>query len=246
MNSRPVLIAAGLFFPLTCCAQETSIPPLKTEPHHHLVLHNSYVNVYSVEVQPHDSVRLHKHEVDGIGIILSDSEITVRAPGKPDSHQKVTNGQLRLQSAGYVHSTSIDGDLPYRNVTVELHATQGAPQNLCATLVAIQPTHCPASTVMPSRDGYTEQPQFKTDQTEITLIRISPGQSATLDAPALPQLLVFLDEAEGIAENASGKPLRAGDFIWREASSAKQVFRNASPREMRVVAFAFKDEKSAK
>lgn len=246
MNPRKALIAAAFFSHLICRAQETSIPSLKTEPHHHLVLHNSHVNVYSVEVQPHDSVRLHKHEVEGIGIVLSDSEITVRAPGKPDSHQKVPNGQLRFQSAGYIHSTSIDGDLPYRNVTVELLTTQGAPQNLCATLIAGQPTHCPASPVMPTRDGYTEQPQFQTDQTEITLISIPRGQSATLDAPALPQLLVFLDEGEGVTENGSGKPLRVGDFIWRDASSAEQVFRNASPREMRVVAFTFKNEQSAK
>ncbi len=109
MNFRPALIAAALCFPLMCCAQETSIPPLKSEPHHRLVLNNRYVNVYSVEVQPHDSVRLHRHEADGIGIMLSDSEITVRAPGKPESHQNVTKGQLRLQTAGYVHSTYIEG-----------------------------------------------------------------------------------------------------------------------------------------
>jgi hypothetical protein len=246
MNSREALIAAAIYFLLTCCAQETSIPPLKSEPHHHLLLHNAYVNVYSVEVQPHDSVQLHRHEVDGIGIMLSKSEITVRVPGKPDSHQNVTNGQLRLQSAGYVHSTSIDGDTPYRNVTVELLATQRSPQNLCATLIATQPTHCPAPRTKPNLDGRTEQPQFQTDQTEITLIRISPGQSATLDAPTFPQLLVILDKVECGTENGSGKSLRAGDFLWREANSVAQIFKDASPSEVRVVAFAFKNEKSAK
>jgi len=244
MNSRQVLIAAALCFPVTCRAQETNIPPLKSEPHHHLVLHNSYVNVYSVEVQPHDSVQLHRHEADGIGIMLSNSEITVRAPGKSDLHQNVTNGQLRLQTAGYVHSTYIDGDTPYRNVTVELLATQRSPQNLCATIIAAQPTHCPPP--KPNPDGRTEQPQFQTDQTGITLIRISPGQSLTLDAPARPQLLVILDEAEGATGNSSLTSLRAGDFLWRDANSAVQVFRNASPSEVRVVAFTFKDEKSAK
>jgi hypothetical protein len=246
MNSQLVLIVAVILSPLTCCAQESSISPLKSEPHHHLVLHNSYVNVYSVEVQPHDSVRLHKHEVDGIGIMLSDSEITVHAPGKPDSHQSVTNGQLRLQSAGYVHSTYIDGDAPYRNITVELLATQSSPQNICATLIPNQPTHCPASPPMPSGGGYTEQEQFRTDQTEIILIRISPGQRATLDTPVLPQLLVFLDEGESVTENGSGKPLRAGDFLWRAANSAAQVFKNTGSSEMRIVAFGFKNEKSAK
>jgi hypothetical protein len=246
MNSRTALIAATLYFPFACCAQETSIPPLKSEPHHHLVLHNPYVNVYSVEVQPHDSVQLHRHEADGIGIMLSNSEITVRAPGKPESHQSVTNGQLRLQSAGDVHSTAIDGDAPYRNITVELLVTQRSPQNLCATLIATQPIHCPASRTDPNLDGRAEQPQFQTDQTEITLIRISPGRSATLDAPALPQLLVILDEAESATKDSSGKSLHPGDFLWRDANSAAQVFKNLSPSEVRVVVFAFKNEKSEK
>ncbi len=246
MNSRRALMAAALFVPLACCAQETSIPPLKSEPHHHLVLHNDFVNVYSVEVQPHDSVQLHRHEADGIGIMLSDSQITVHAPGKPDAHQTVTNGQLRLQSAGYVHSTSVDGDTPYRNVTVELLAPQRSPQNLCAALIATQPTRCPESTTKPHLVRHKEEPQFQTEETEITLIRILPGQSVTLDAPALPQLLVILDAVEGATENSSIKPLRAGDFLWRDVDAAAQVLKNASGREVRVVAFAFKNEKSAK
>src|SRR3984893_8321791 len=104
MNFRQGLIAAILCSPLVCGAQEQSFIPLKLEPHHHLILRNDLVNVYSVEVQPKDSVLLHKHDLDAIGIMLSSAEITVRAPGKADSHQKVLAGQLRLQQAGSVHS----------------------------------------------------------------------------------------------------------------------------------------------
>jgi len=113
-----------------------------------------------VEVQPHDSVQLHRHEADGIGIMLSNSEITVRAPGKSDLHQNVTNGQLRLQTAGYVHSTYIDGDTPYRNVTVELLATQRSPQNLCATIIAASRliAHRPSQILMGARSNRNFKP----------------------------------------------------------------------------------------
>src|SRR6266404_3347476 len=80
MNSRHSLMATILFFPFVCGAQEQSVIPLKSEPHHHLALRNDYVNVYSVYVPPQDSVLLHKHDVDAIGIVMSDSEITVRSP----------------------------------------------------------------------------------------------------------------------------------------------------------------------
>ena len=239
MKSRHSLMATLLFFPFLCGAQEQSVIPLNSEPHHHLALHNEYVNVYSVYVPPHDSVLLHKHDVDAISIAMSDSEITVQAPGKPDSQQKVVYGQLRLQPAGYVHSTSIDGATPYRNLTVELLAPQQSPRNLCAAVIPAQPVNCPQS---PQRDahGSPEQPQFQTDQTKIALIRILPLQSATLDTHGLSQLIVVLDDV-GIPgnKNSPGKVLRTGDFLWRDPRSAPETFSNNSTNEVRLVSFAF-------
>ena len=246
MNSRQALIVAALCFPLATCAQEPSVPPLSSEPHHRLAFHNEYVNVYSVEVLPHDAVRLHKHAADAIGIMLSDSEITVHVPGKPDFHQNVVKGQLRLQSAGYVHSTSIDGDTPYRNVTVELLLPQESPRNLCAAVIAAQPTNCPEPPAQPDVDRRNEQLQFQSDQTDITLIRILPGQSATLDAAAFPRLIVSVDDTVVASGNGPGKILRAGGFLWLAINATAQVFKSDSSSEVRLVAFAFKKQKSAK
>jgi len=78
------------------------------------------VKVYQVEVAPGDAVKLHRHDTDAISLSLSESLVTVHSPGKPDAQQKLTNGQMRLQARGLVHSTSVDGDTPFRNVTVEL------------------------------------------------------------------------------------------------------------------------------
>src|SRR6202049_4116943 len=180
MNPRWVLIASILFFPLVGGAQQQSVVPLKLEPHHHLVLHNDFVNVYSVRVQPKDSVLLHKHDFDAIGIMLSDAEITVRVPGKPDSHQKVVAGQLRLQQSGYIHSTAIDGDTAYRNVTVELLLPQQERRNICGGVISAQPLNCPS--VQPDSAALLQQPQFETNQTKINLIRLKQQQSVTLDA----------------------------------------------------------------
>src|SRR3981189_2276343 len=130
--------------PLAISAQTSSVIPLASEPHHHLALHNEYVNVYQVEVSPHDSVQLHRHEFDAISIMMSNSEVVVRAPGKPDVRQKLSEGQLRLQPSGYVHSTSIEGDTAYRNVTVELLLRQHGGRNVCAQVIATQGLDCPS------------------------------------------------------------------------------------------------------
>jgi hypothetical protein len=246
MISRHSLMAIISFLPFVCGAQEQTVIPLKSEPHHHLALHNDYVNVYSVYVPPHDSVLLHKHEADAISIVMGDSEITVRAPGKPDSQQKVVNGQLRLQSAGYVHSTSIDGATAYRNVTVELLAPQQSPRNLCAAVILGQPINCPKSSPQHEAHGGSEQPQFQTNETKVTLIRILPLQSATLDTPGLSQLVIVLGDV-GIRDNDNNprKILHTGDFLWRDPRRAPDIFTNNSANEVRLVSFAFQQERSA-
>ena len=242
MKSRKALIGLTLCFPLVCGAQEQNIIPLKSEPHHHLALHNDYINVYTVLVSPHDSVLLHRHDVDAIGVMMSNSLITVRTPGKPDVHQEVFGGQLRLQPHGLVHSTSIDGDTAYRNVTVELLSPQQGARNLCAAVMAAQPMNCPNTQRQPDDTDHLEEPQFQTDQTNVTLIRILPRRSVTLDTVSRPELIITLDEIDAIAdENKQSKLLHSGDFLWRDPNSAAQVFKNDSDKEARFVTFAMKD-----
>jgi hypothetical protein len=242
---RRVLAAAILCFPVVCGAQGPDVIPLKSEPHHHLVLHNDFVNVYSVQVQPHDSVLLHKHEFDAIGIMLSDAEITVSAPGKPDSHQKVVGGQLRLQQAGYIHSTIIDGNSAYRNVTVELLMPQQEHRNICASVISAQPLNCPAA--QPDRPAISQQPQFETNQTKLNLTRLKPRQSFTLDASPQNRLVVVLDEAAVVSSaNNPSKALHSGDILWRDSNSPAQLFENAGNKEIRLVTFAFTNDNFAK
>jgi hypothetical protein len=245
MNPRQVLVAAILSLPLVFGAQEQSIIPLKLEPHHHLVLHNDYVNVYSVQVEAKDSVLLHKHDFDAIGIMLSDAEITVRAPGKPDSHQKVLAAQLRLQQAGYVHSTAIEGDAAYRNVTVELLLPQQERHNVCASVISGQPLNCPSA--LPDSAALSEQPQFETNRTKINMIHLKPQQSVTLDASAQSRLVIVLDDSAIVTGvNSPPKALRSGDILWRDSNSPAQIFENTGSKEIRLVTFVFTNEKSAK
>lgn len=245
MSPRSVLIASLLFFSLTGGAQEQSVVPLKLEPHHHLVLHNDFVNVYSVRVQSRDSVLLHKPDFDAIGIMLSDAEITVRVPGKPDSHQKLVAGQLRLQQAGYIHATAIDGDTAYRNVTVELLFPQQERRNICGGVISGRPLNCRSAQTDSS--AFSEQPQFETNQTKISLIRLKPQHSVTLNASAESRLIVTLDDTAVVSgANSPPKALLSGDILWRDSNSSGEVFENAGSKEARLIIFVFTNEHSAK
>jgi hypothetical protein len=239
-------IASGvlvLLGPLLGAAQDPSIVELKNEPHHHLVLQNNYVNVYSVQVPPHDLVRLHKHEVNAIGITINDAVITVASPGKPDSRQTVAGGQMRLQPAGYIHSTAVEDDTPFRNVTVELLLPQQNLHNVCATVISGKPLNCPDRSSAPSAAIPSEEIAFASDATKISTIRLAPGRSATFGDTASPGLFVALDDGSATKlTTGEDRQLPKGATVWRDAGTAPQTFLNPGAKEVRLVIFTFKPE----
>ncbi len=235
-------------FSFAMTVENPTVIPLASEPHHHLALHNEYVNVYQVEVAPHDSVLLHRHDFDAVSVMISSAEVTVLAPGKPDEHRKLMDGQVRLQARGYVHSSSIDGNTTYRNVTVELLQPQQAGRNLCAAVMANQPLNCPATPASPSNETQISQPQYQTDETLVTLIRVLPHQSVTIGDPQNVGLVILLDSGVLADEKgtSAGKSFHSGDFLWLGQDKASEVFKNSGEKEARIILFTLKSSSAAK
>jgi hypothetical protein len=92
LKAKTESLLAVCCLPLATFAQMQTVIPLASEPHHHLTLHNEYVNVYEVEVAPHDSVQLHRNEFDAISIMMSNSEVVVRAPGETGCRAETLRG----------------------------------------------------------------------------------------------------------------------------------------------------------
>jgi hypothetical protein len=222
-------------------AQTGAVMPLASEPHHHLSLHNEYVNVYQVQVGPHDSVLLHRHDFDAISVMLDDSQVTVYTPGKPEAHHKLIAGQIRLQPRGYVHSTTIDGDTTYRNVTVELLLPQEGEHNLCAGVIPDKPLNCPAAEATNSQTN-SDQLQFESDESSVKLMRVLPHQKVTIGHPDYPELVLALDAGlatEGDRGN-SRRALNPGEFVWLESGKASELLKNDGDKESRIVVFTFR------
>jgi hypothetical protein len=179
-------------------------------------------------------VKLHRHDTDAISLSLSESLVTVHFPGKADVQQKLTNGQIRLQARGYVHSTSVDGDTPFRNVTVELLTPQTGERNGCAPVMANEPLHCEGI-----HGGVgLGVPQFETDRTLVGLLRIRPHERVVIGDRGGAMLIVALDAGTvHSGENGRATSLRVGDFVWLEKGQAGGVFRNDEATEVRLVCF---------
>jgi hypothetical protein len=247
MKTKCAWIAALWILPLSLAAQTMPVIPLSSEPHHHLVFQNNSVNIYDAKTAPGDSLLLHRHDNDAVAIAIGDQTVTVGIPGKPDVHSKNPDGQLRMQRAGYVHSTHVEGDAPYFTVAIELLHPQTGSRNLCAVVLSGEPLNCPDG--LPKKTaGYSDQPQYESDQTKIRLVRVLPRQTVSIGNGTHSELIVALDPSQ-VSAGSQGKPsqeLRPGDYAWFDKGSTAGVFANKGDKEARYIELTFLDSAAPK
>ena len=243
MKIRAAWFAALWLLPSALVAQTPAVPTMDHEPHHHLALHNDYVKVFNVEVAPGDSIILHSHDQDTIAIAIGDQLVTVGIPGKTVPQSKNADGQVRLQRAGYIHSTHVDGDTPYHTVAVELMQPQTNFHNLCAEILPGLPLNCSKVDKMPA-GASSSQPLLESDQTRATLVQVPTHQSIKVGDSGLG-VVVALDPAtiSGTSKD-SGKVLKPGDFVWLDGGSGQgRSFKNDGAKEARFIEIDFKPAK---
>src|SRR5437763_12236050 len=114
----PVLlffIACGAF------AQEMTekVVPITQEPSHHLVLENSYVRVFNVEVAPHFATRIHRHDYDYVFVTLGDSDVSNERLFAEPVELKLKDGETHFTAGNFAHKAVNLADTPFRNITIE-------------------------------------------------------------------------------------------------------------------------------
>ncbi len=224
-------------------AQTPAVPTMDHEPHHHLALHNDYVKVFNVEVAPGDSIILHSHDQDTIAIAIGDQLVTVGIPGKTVPPSKNADGQVRLQRAGYIHSTHVDGDTPYHTVAVELMQPQTNFHNVCAEILAGQPLNCPVTDPNLSAAS-SGQSLLESNETRASFVRVLPHKSTKVGESG-PEVVVALDAAtiSGTSKEPA-KTLKPGDFVWLEGGAGQgRSYKNAGAKEARYIEIVFQPAK---
>ena len=248
MKLKTAWLVVLLTLPLPIFAQTAPVITMAEEPHHHLALHNDFVNVYNAEAAAGDSLQLHRHDHDAVAIAIGEQTVTVGIPGKPDVHAKINDGQLRMQVSGYVHSTRNDGKEGYHTVAIELMQPQTGQRNLCAAVLPGKPLNCPDGPATPSPSKRTDLPQFASDQTRIQTVRVPSHVNIKIGNPAQSELLVALDAASISPASGTGPDelLRAGEFLWFDKGAPARTLKNGSDKEIRVVELTFKPSTAGK
>src|SRR5947209_15603841 len=127
MRVAKLLLFAWLAVGLTAQAQSAApaVVPISKEAHHHLVLENEYVRVYSVEVPPHGETLYHQHDLDYVFVTLGDSDVENVRVGEKPARLQLKDGEVRFTKGGFAHKAVNNSDKPFRNVTVELKKQSG-------------------------------------------------------------------------------------------------------------------------
>jgi len=232
------LICSALF--LLAFSQNAQAPtavPVKDEPHHHLVLENSYVRVFRVSIPANDATLLHQHALPYVFVSLGPADFTNAVAGKPEVEAKLADGQLGYSKGNFAHIARTDHALPFNNVTIELLKPQGEPRNICAQILVTAPEGaCPKS--LPSSGGVRKKPLLETGNTFVDLVELDP--SLDVVNIRLQGLVVFLGDTQ-IQEDSINAPTARvvkGDVIWIPEGSGETIW-NSKGKDLRYIQLTF-------
>jgi oxalate decarboxylase/phosphoglucose isomerase-like protein (cupin superfamily) len=184
---------------------------ITTEPHHHLVLENSSVRVFKVEIPSHTDTLMHWHRHDYIWVQLGPAEVVNAVKGKDPVTAKLQDGETRLSPAPFAHLARNLTDQTFHNLTIEI----------------LEDAKLRQSTAKWDEDrgldilqGGTKQVLFVKDAIRATELELQPGGVVPLHHHAGPHLLVAVSDLDlrekylsGIHPPDLGR-LKSGDVQW--------------------------------
>jgi hypothetical protein len=227
-------------------AQAPATPvALKDEPHHHLMFENDYVRVWAFGITGHDATLLHNHDLPYFGIALGPADYVNAVVGKPETHGKLTDGQVSYSKGGFAHIVRTETDMPFRNFTIELLKPQANPRNRCVKVIADGALDCPQTSATPLDQATTLV--FETDEVLLRSGAISSKLQIT-GADAQPARLVAVLEGSDVNVEFPGQPaknLHGGEAAWLPAGATASL-ESPTGKEPKFVVITFKDSAKKK
>jgi hypothetical protein len=210
---RATAILLFLVIAIATPARAQRAVPVANEPHHHLVYTDERLRVFRVDVPAHSATMLHEHAVDYAWIAVGSSEFVNAVRDAAEVKVVAQDGSVHFTRGGFAHLARVDGDRPFRNVTLELPHEQTAPRNLCEAVLADQPLDCAAAMSRSAAlfTGAGVRPEFETDQVRVTLITMAPEARLALAKRGRPLVLVSVDDVAGslpVTCALAGRPKR--------------------------------------
>ncbi len=222
-------------------AQAPTAVDMVNEPHHRVVIENSYVRALRFSLPTGDTTLLHAHNVPYLAISLGAAEFANDVAGKPEVRGKTVDGQVTYSRGGFAHLVRADAGVPFNNVTIELLRPQGEPRNLCDKIVPGDAGACDLNGE--PNTSIATRPLFETDEVRVSSVVVRRDGDVMDQPHALPGLLVDVSGAPIQVARVPGVPTRvlhAGEMLWLPLASAPKFTVEDGP-EARLVLISFKD-----
>lgn len=220
-------LVALLAAPLAA-AQDNPPTPVEETSYHVPAFSNELVTVLNVFIPPQRESGFHRHSLDSVGVLISDTartgqvlgaEATVTAPRGNGSANFTNYAREPL-----VHSVAITGDVPFHNIVVEL--LYPAPGRFTAGTRG---------------QGYTQI--LDNERVRIWRLVLAPGESAAAITQSAPGVRVVIEGSE-LVESVPGradrhKAPRKGEFFWQDLGQTRAV-RNVGTTRLELVEIELK------
>jgi hypothetical protein len=249
---KPFLCSTLLLLTFSLNTQAPTAVPIPKEPHHHLVLENSYVRVFRVSVPAHESTLLHQHDVPYVYVALGPADVINAVQGKPESHLVMADGQLGYSPGHFAHIARNESGTPFNNVTIELLHPQGEPRNLCEKIIDGPLNDCqnsdanklPSDSPLRAPARYAKMEKlFETDEILAESVSLAAKTSYIQSGSQPSQLLIALDNSE-VRVDVHGKPsksLHSGEVLWLVAGNPPTIVNRDGHGTSRFLLLSFKN-----
>lgn len=209
-------------------AQDTAPTPVEETSYHVPAFSNELVTVLNVFIPPKRESGFHRHSLDSVGVLISDTARTGQVLGAAATVTPLRgNGSATFTNYArepLVHSVAITGDVPFHNIVVEL--LYPAPGRFTASTRG---------------QGYTQI--LDNERVRVWRLALDPGQSAAAITQSAPGVRVVIEGSE-LVESVPGRADRhkvphKGEFFWQDAGQTRAV-RNVGASRLELVEIELK------
>jgi hypothetical protein len=231
VTAHGVLAAAQPSAPDERANPAALVVPVEEASFHVPAFRNELVTVLNVFIPPGRESGFHRHSLDSIGVLVSDTERTGQVLGAavtPTPRRgRGTANFTNYAREPLVHSVAVTGETPFHNIVVEF--------------MYPSPGRFTAGT---RGEGYTQI--LDNERARIWQLVLEPGEMVPPITQSAPGVRVVIDGGE-LVEDLGGTAAarerrmapRSGEFFWQDAG-ATRALRNVGTTRIELVEIELK------
>jgi mannose-6-phosphate isomerase-like protein (cupin superfamily) len=211
------------------------IPDLTDDACYHQMVGNQRVRVFRVQVAPHQSTLLDRHDLDYLIVSLGTNHMGV-AGAASQFRLDLQDGEMQVMKGGWTHRITNLGDAPLRFIEVDVRPTIDPAHPICG----LAGTACSDGRFGKTDQGsYTFSTLFETSTVKLKKVELDAGVSLPAHGVGRDSLVLALTDSDLRSADKLAH-LRVGDATWYAAGPTALDFANVGKSTARFLVVEMK------